>query len=191
MTKLFFALLLVTAILLSLCFGQHSQAASPAPVQVAVSGRAYVGSAACRECHAAVYERWSKTRMANVVTDPRARPHVVIPDFAKADPLVNFKLDDVALVYGTKWKQRYFKKVGDDYFPLPSQWDVNNNLCRAYLVPANADWWVPFYPADNAKRPTGPLCDGCHSVNYDVKAKTVTEWNVGCERCHDPRRQHI
>ena len=46
--------------------------------------------------------------MANVVTDPKVNPSVVIPDFSKPDPLVTFKLADVALVYGTKWKQRYF-----------------------------------------------------------------------------------
>jgi Cytochrome c3 len=41
------------------------------------------------------------------------------------------------------------------------------------------------------KRPTGPLCDGCHSVNFNVQTNTVTEWNVGCERCHGPGRDHI
>jgi predicted CXXCH cytochrome family protein len=128
--------------------------------------------------------------MANVVTDPKLRPQVVIPDFAKSDPLLTFKLDDVALVYGTKWKQRYFKKVGNDYFPLPAQWDVNHKIWRAYMVQPNTDWWVPFYPADNNKRPTGPLCDGCHSVNYNINTKTVTEWNVGCERCHGPGSEH-
>src|SRR5580704_18006147 len=30
----------------------------------------YVGSLACQRCHADTYERWSHTRMANVVTDP-------------------------------------------------------------------------------------------------------------------------
>ena len=56
--------------------------------------------------------------MANVVTDPKEHPEAVIPDFTKPDPLLTFKLDDVAFVYGSKWKQRYFTKVGDDYFPL-------------------------------------------------------------------------
>ena len=50
---------------------------------------------------------------------------------------------------------------------------------------------APFYPADNFKRPTGPLCDGCHSVNYDIATKTVSEWNVGCERCHDAGSAHV
>ena len=39
-------------------------------------------------------------------------------------------------------------------------------------------------------RPTGPLCDGCHSVGYDIRTKQVAEWNVGCERCHGPGSAH-
>jgi predicted CXXCH cytochrome family protein len=185
--------------LLSMAVSLYSQA-PPVPVAQVPSGppssapsagATYVGSSTCRTCHAATYERWSKTRMANVVTDPRQHPELVAPDFSKADPLLTFKLDDVAFVYGSKWKQRYFTKVGSDYFPLPAQWDVTHRVWRPYMVQPNTDWWVPFYPADNMKRPTGPLCDGCHSVNYDVQAKTVTEWNVGCERCHGPGSEHV
>jgi len=129
--------------------------------------------------------------MANVVTDPREHPEMVLPDFSKSDPLLTFKLDDVAFVYGSKWKQRYFTKVGNDYFPLPAQWDVTHRIWRPYLVAPNTDWWVPHYGAANNQRPTGPLCDGCHSVNYSAQAKTVTEWNVGCERCHGPGSEHV
>ena len=56
--------------------------------------------------------------MANVVTDPKVHPEVIIPDFSKPDPLLTFRKEDIAFVYGTKWKQRYFQKVGDDYFPM-------------------------------------------------------------------------
>lgn len=76
----------------------------------------YVGSAACKTCHVGIYERWTKTPMANVVRDPREHPDAIIPDLAKPDPLVTFSKDDIALVYGSLWKQRYFKKIGDDYF---------------------------------------------------------------------------
>src|SRR5689334_9968721 len=170
---------------------QATRAGAASAAQPAAAAATYVGSQACQKCHAATYERWSKTRMANVVTDPKVRPDVIIPDLSKPDPLVTFTRNDIAFVYGTKWKQRYFKKVGDDYFPLGAQWDVQNRVWRAYLVQPNTDWWVPHYPADNNQRPTGPLCDGCHSVNYDVRTKKVTEWNVGCEKCHGPGSEHV
>ncbi len=128
--------------------------------------------------------------MANVIVDPKVHPEAVLPDFNTPDPLLTFPLDAVSFVYGSKWKQRYFTKVGDDYFPLPAQWDVRNKRWRPYLVQPNTDWWVQFFPADNMKRPTGPLCDGCHSVNYNIETKAVTEWNVGCERCHGPGSEH-
>jgi predicted CXXCH cytochrome family protein len=41
------------------------------------------------------------------------------------------------------------------------------------------------------QRPTGPLCDGCHSVNYNIQTKAVTEWNVGCEKCHGAGGAHV
>ena len=103
--------------------------------------RALCGSAACKSCHESVYARWSKTRMANVVRDPREHPDAIIPDLSKPDPLLTFTKDDVALVYGSRWKQRYFKKVGDDYFPLPVQWDVAHQIWRRYFVPNGGDWW--------------------------------------------------
>jgi predicted CXXCH cytochrome family protein len=151
----------------------------------------YVGSKACATCHVRIYERWQKTPMANVVRDPREHPEAILPDLSQPNPLVNFTKNDIALVYGSIWKQRYFTKVGDDYFPEPAQWDAVARVWRPYFVKVGGDWWAPFYPPDNMKRPTGPLCDGCHSVNYDIKTKTVTEWNVGCERCHGPGSEHI
>jgi predicted CXXCH cytochrome family protein len=151
----------------------------------------YVGSAQCKSCHQELYDRWSRTRMANVVRDPKQHPDAVTPDLSIPNPLVHFTVNDIAFVYGSKWKQRYFKKDGDDYYPLGAQWDFSHKQWRPYKVALGTDWWTAFYPDDNAKRPTGPLCDGCHSVNYDVKTKTVTEWNVGCERCHGPGSEHV
>ena len=34
----------------------------------------FVGSQTCRTCHAEIFNRWSKTRMANVVQDPKLHP---------------------------------------------------------------------------------------------------------------------
>jgi predicted CXXCH cytochrome family protein len=59
------------------------------------------------------------------------------------------------------------------------------------MVPVKGgDWWGALYPPDNLQRPTGPTCDGCHSVGYDIHTKQVSEWNVGCERCHGPGSEH-
>src|SRR5258706_7817889 len=89
--------------------GQPNTRPSVTAPQAAAS---YVGSAACRECHAPIYERWSKTRMANVVLNPKEHPEAITPDLSKSDPLVTFKKEDIAFVYGSKWKQRYFTRVG-------------------------------------------------------------------------------
>jgi predicted CXXCH cytochrome family protein len=150
----------------------------------------FVGSPSCQKCHAQIYERWRKTPMANVVRDPREFPDAIIPNLS-TNTISKFSRDDVALVYGSLWKQRYFTKKGDDYFPEPAQWDVTHRVWRPYFVANGTDWWVPFYPPDNMQRPTGPTCDGCHSVNYDIRTKQVTEWNVGCERCHGPGSEHV
>ncbi|MCX6978173.1 MAG: cytochrome c, partial [Verrucomicrobia bacterium] len=117
---------------------------SPDPRKiVSPSSAHYVGSASCNACHVDIYARRSKTAMANVVRDPKKHPEVVIPDFSKADPPLTFTVDDVALVYGSIWKQRYFKKVGDDYYPFPVQWDVTHKKWKPYVV--KDDWWVKFY----------------------------------------------
>ena len=65
----------------------------------------------------------------------REHPDAIIPDISQPDPVFTFTKDDVALVYGSSWKQRYFKKVGDDYFPLPVQWDVIAQKMEPYFVP--------------------------------------------------------
>jgi hypothetical protein len=99
-------------------FTQPPAAVSPQP-----SRSQYVGSERCGACHATTYARWKKTRMANVVRDPKVHPDAIIADMTTPNPLVTFTKNDIAFVYGGKWKQRYFTKVGDDYFPLGAQWE--------------------------------------------------------------------
>ncbi len=165
--------------------------AAPPPPDAADFPDRFTGSAACRDCHLDIYERWQGTLMANVLVDPRERPDAILGDFAAPHPLVTFRPEDVTFTYGSKWKQRYFTRRGDDLFVFPAQWDVQNREWRRYGARPGTEWWVPHYPDDQMRRPTGPLCDGCHSVNYDVRTNTVTEWNVGCEACHGAGRAHV
>lgn len=153
--------------------------------------RQFVGSTACKSCHEAAYNGWRQTRMANVVRDPKQHPDAVLGDFQHPDPVRTFTLDQVAFVYGSRWKQRYFERHGRDFFPLPAQWDIQHRRWLPYHVADGTDWWTPYYGKANTDRPTGPTCDGCHSVNYDLATRQVTEWNVGCEKCHGPGSEHV
>ncbi len=159
--------------------------------QTVATSAQYVGSQSCQRCHSAVYERWRKTPMANVVRDPKEHPDAIIPDL-KTNDVAKFTVEQVAFVYGSTWKQRYFTKQGDDYYPLPVQWDIGNKKWLKYhTADQGADWWTAFYPSDNMQRPTSATCDGCHSVSFDIHSKKATEWNVGCERCHGPGSEHV
>jgi predicted CXXCH cytochrome family protein len=187
-----FLALLVTAIFTLLAMAPPMPAAKASSVSNPQSEKAhYVGSDSCKGCHLQAYNGWKKTRMANVLRDPKEHPEAVIGDFKSQNPIRTFTLDDVAFVYGSRFKQRYFTKRGDDYFPLPAQWDVQKKRWLPYHVESGTDWWVPFYGPTNFDRPTGPTCDGCHSVNYDIHNGQVTEWNVGCEKCHGPGSLHV
>ena len=170
--------------------GRGGQQTLSADAQGPSSSAHFVGSTACESCHADEYRRWKQTPMANVVRDPAHSDGNLFPDLS-TNTVYPFKPEDVALVYGSLWKQRYFKKVGDDYFPLPVQWEVAPKKWSRYFVGNAGDWWAAHYPPDNMQRPTGPTCDGCHSVGYDIHTKQVAEWNVGCERCHGPGSEHI
>ncbi|MBM61344.1 MAG: cytochrome C [Acidobacteria bacterium] len=174
--------LLITSFLSSACLPQND------PTEL---GQAtYAGSDSCQTCHREIYTRWEQTLMAKVLQDPRQNPDVILGNFEINDPLVTFSHEDVVFTYGSKWKQRYYTQVGEDYFVFPAQWDVQNRQWRRYYVRPGTDWWVEHYPEDQMQRPTGPLCDGCHSVNYDIYTKAPTEWNVGCEKCHGPGSTH-
>jgi predicted CXXCH cytochrome family protein len=161
----------------------------------AVNSATYVGSQACQTCHQEIYARWRKTAMANILRDPKTHPDAIAADPATAPEELRFNKDDVSFVYGSKWKQRYWKKAGDTYVPLPVQWNFETKKWSKYHVAdKGGDWWAQYYPdpkGDNSNRPTAPLCDGCHSVNFNIDTKQPTEWNVGCEVCHGAGSAHV
>src|SRR3954466_6347179 len=95
-----------------------AQSAAPGPGHDSASATKphYVGSESCKTCHLAQYIGWKKSRMANVLLDPKQHSEAVVGDFATPDPVRTFTLDDVAFTYGGRFKQRYFTKRGDGYF---------------------------------------------------------------------------
>lgn len=162
-----------------------------AQVKPDLAGAHYSGSQACQRCHQDLYAGWKQSKMANILLDPREHPEAVKGDFSHPDPVRTFSLEEVAFLYGSRFKQRYFTRRGDDLYPLPAQWDVARKKWLPYHVEPGTDWWTVHYGPSNFDRPTSSTCDGCHSVNYDIAKKKPTEWNVGCEKCHGPGSTHI
>ena len=152
---------------------------------------AYVGSAACERCHAPIYHRWKRTRMANVVRDPREHPDAIIPDLSKPDPLRHVHEGRRRVRLRQQVEAALFHEGRRRLLPAAGAVGRHHKVMAPVLRRDGHRLVDPFYPPDNSKRPTGPLCDGCHSVNYDVRTKAVTEWNVGCEKCHGPGSDHV
>ena len=62
-------------------WGTLAEAQNALPPQGLTAG--YVGSMVCQPCHPAIYARWSKTPMANVVRDPKIHPEAILPELSK------------------------------------------------------------------------------------------------------------
>jgi hypothetical protein len=107
--------------------------------EAAVNSAHYVGSKACQSCHQDIYARWVKTRMANVLRDPKVHPDAFAADPATAPADLRFTKDEVTFIYGSKWKQRYWKKAGDTYVPLLAQFNIATKKWSKYHVPDTGD----------------------------------------------------
>ena len=169
----------------------HSAATARQPGSTQEKG-GYAGSGKCLHCHEEYYEGWkstlhSKMEQPVVLKDP---DKTVKGDFSSDSPVLTFGLEDVDMVIGSRFKQRYAKKIGDDFYVLPAQWNVETKQWVSYQ-PKN-DWWAAesIYPAQWNKRPTSRLCEGCHTTGFDIKTKKPVESNIACESCHGPGALH-
>ncbi len=158
--------------------------------QSALNTAQYVGSASCERCHSSVYRRWKSTPMANVVRDPREHPDAIIPDLS-TNTIAPFTADQVAFVYGSRWKQRYFTRIGDDYFPQPVQWDIQNKTWRPYHVAdTGADWWTAHYPSSNFERPTDRSAMGAIPSTTTSRRRSRRSGMSAARSCHGPGSAH-
>jgi predicted CXXCH cytochrome family protein len=152
----------------------------------------YVGSEKCGECHEEHYDGWKSTLHTKMEQKVIATgfDRNVLGDFSSDDPDLTFSLDEVDMLVGSRFKQRYAKRIGDDYYMLPAQWNVETEE----WVPYNPkkDWWAAegLYPKEWHKRPNSKLCEGCHTTGFDIQTKKPVEQNIACEACHGPGRIH-
>ena len=93
----------------------------------------YVGSENCKKCHEENFKGWKTTLHSKMIQSP-ADIDTIEADFSSNDPDLTFTLEDVDLIIGSRFKQRYMKKIGDDYYLLPAQWNISTRE------------WVKYFP---------------------------------------------
>ncbi len=141
----------------------------------------YVGSETCKACHSEQYEEWKQSLHSKMIQDAKANPDVIIGDFTSDDPDLTFKKEDVVYTIGSKWKQRYITKIGDEYYILPAQW----NTATKEWVPYHADSW------QDPEHEWRLACGGCHTTGFNPEDRSFVELSIGCEACHGPGSEHV
>jgi predicted CXXCH cytochrome family protein len=164
----------------------------------AAADKEFVGSEACKTCHAKQYETWKDSYHAKMVRkkDDGILKAVVekwASDGANPGPTksnIDGKprtLDDVVYVIGSYWKQRFLVKneaTGNHQF-LDKQFNRMSGKWEGY---GNKNDWETN-------------CATCHATgfrltSYDPAKPQEQKWsmsehNTGCEACHGPGAQHI
>jgi predicted CXXCH cytochrome family protein len=159
----------------------------------------FVGSEACQKCHQAEYRTWKDTYHAKMIRTPRdgllkdageqwARDVKGNPGPTKGNiDGKPYRLEDVQLVVGSFWKQRYLVKnpvTGNLQF-MDKQWNTVHRQWENYGQ--KNDWETQ--------------CATCHATGYRMlsydaanpaaQKVTMSEHNTGCEACHGPGAKHV
>jgi hypothetical protein len=175
--------------LLAACAGDRGRA----------PGNEFVGSQKCATCHQAEFKTWQNTYHANMVRPTRegllkdAGENWAKDAKGNAGPTKgnidgrSYQRDDVVLVIGSLWKQRYLVKnpqTGNHQF-LDKQW---NRMVKA---------WEPY----GQKNDWETQCISCHVTGYrlvayddkkpEAQKYQFAEHNIGCEACHGPGAKHV
>lgn len=155
----------------------------------------FVGANTCKLCHLEHYDSWKETmhsRMSQNV-DTNKDAIVVSLDAKKiredlsghsdslegaVDQIYIPSLDDVKIVIGSEWKQRYIVHKDGDYFIAPVEY---NSLSGR---------WGTYHAKDWDKRSWIVQCAGCHATGVDIEKKTFSELGVSCEACHGKGSWH-
>jgi predicted CXXCH cytochrome family protein len=213
-------LIAAAAIVLAVPLSLARPGKGPGATDLAAATPSFVGSTACRECHAAAYDKWKGSdheRAMDVATDQTVLGDFkdvtfthrgVTSRFYRRDGrfLVNTEGPDgkpgdfeIKYVFGLRPLQQYLVPfAGGRLQCLTIAWDTQRkqwfHLYPDQDIPAN-DW---LHWTRNAQNWNG-MCAECHSTNlrkgYDAEKRTFdTTWSeisVGCEACHGPGSRHV
>jgi len=157
--------------------------------------KSYVGSDTCKMCHLEHYDSWKETMHSRMTQDAQKNQDAIIApidekeirkDLAKrsgelkvpAESIYIPKVEDIKIVIGSEWKQRYVVQKDGDYFVAPIEYHSDKHQ------------WLNYYEEDWDKRSWLLLCAGCHATGVDIEKKTYTELGVACEACHGKGSYH-
>jgi hypothetical protein len=157
--------------------------------------RIYVGSDVCKMCHLEHYDSWKETMHSRMTQDAQKNRDAIIAvidekeirqDLAKlgdrlkvpVDSVYIPKMEDIKIVIGSEWKQRYVVQKDGDYYVAPIEYNSDKHT------------WLNYYEQDWNKRSWLQLCAGCHATGVDIGKKTYTELGVACEACHGKGSWH-
>jgi hypothetical protein len=135
--------------------------------------RDYAGSDACAPCHDEIYREWAISSHARTLQDPVEHPDAIKAVFGGDE---KFEEDEVALVIGVHWTQRYVVEREGELRIARGVWSLSENR------------WVRSFWREQAWR---ERCSGCHLTGFDPYADKYTETGVGCEMCHGPGGRHV
>jgi len=171
---------------------------SVVPAMARDSKHEFVGSQACKKCHAEEFKSWKGTFHSKIVQPKKVGilKDVVAKwatDGKNPGPTVSnvtgkpAKLEDVKYVVGSRWKQRFLVKneqtgnlqfLNKQFNRLSGEWENYGN---------KNDW--------------NTNCGTCHTTGYRIlevdkaTGKTLKsefiEVSVGCEACHGPGMKHL
>lgn len=113
---------------------------------------------------------------------------------------------EIGYLIGGAWEQLYETKVGDNIYPAPIRWVVQDNAWRSKGF-NTADWFKLENGKAVPRRPdelfndvsTEAKCAGCHDTGYKAKTDpnskkiigSSKEMSISCESCHGPGSLHV
>ena len=126
--------------------------------------------------------------MANVVRDPKEHPDAIIPDLSKPDPAASpSRRTTSPSSTAASGSSATSRRSATTISRCRAQWDVTHQIWRAVLrrrtTPTGGCRTIP--PTTCSARPARSATAATRSTTTS-QTKTVTEWNVGCEKCHGP-----
>lgn len=173
----------------ALCFSA-SATAQPQPKSAAPAK--YVGSQACKDCHATRFAGWTEGLHARMVR-PVASAGDPMPTAAEA-AAAPFAFAEAQYVLGNMHRLVFLKKSATGFDMLPGEFDVTGRTWK----PVSLRLWDPAATTEASPKAADPdalkwnlRCARCHTTGFAAASHSYAELSVGCEACHGPGSDHV